>query len=186
MRNISAIVIVFLITFLTIEGAIAEDPQDREIILLETHDIHILTLSSEVFIIDCVEGEILSGEFTVTGDGDLYQGDQRKYDLWVGWGHGVDFFVFNYENYIAWEDGEEATPFYEQKDAISLSWSINIDSTGFWYVVYVNDSPNYVKKVEGSINHTSDVDDVTNFIVVSITGTLILVVLLLVWKSKMS
>ena len=157
LKKESVIAVVFLILFL-VQCASADVSQGNKIVHLETHDIHLQTLSSRVFTVDCIEGEILYGEFVVTSDGDLYQGDQRKYDLWVGWGQGVDFYIFNQENYESWIDGETAVSFFERNDVNELSWSIQVDQTGLWYLVYVNDSPSYMKTVEGSINHGNNTD----------------------------
>jgi hypothetical protein len=156
-RTISPIIITLLITIL-FQSIFTDGYQNGGITFLENHDINIQTLSSKVFTVDCIEDDILYGEFVVTSDGDLYPGDQRKYDLWVGWGNGVDFFIFNQANYDTWVLGEEAVSKFEKKDTISLTWSVTVDEAGIWYVVYVNDSPTYIKTVEGSIQHSSAID----------------------------
>jgi hypothetical protein len=181
LKSSSAIVSIIFTLFI-VQGAIADVSQGRKIAYLESHEIQLQSLSSKVFKMDCIGGDILYGEFVVTSDGDLYQGDQRKYDLWVGWGHGVDFYIFNQKNYEWWLEGESIIPYFERTDVNELSWSIGVNQSGLWYIVYVNDSPSYMKTVEGSIYHSSNVDYFLLGLFLGAVG--IMVIILIIWHLK--
>ncbi|MFX1260666.1 MAG: hypothetical protein ACFFAZ_01130 [Promethearchaeota archaeon] len=122
---------------------------------LAFHKFWLSPLTSEVYSFDCEAGDILEGSFTVTIDGDLFIYDQTKYDLWVGWGAGVDLYIFDEQSYQDWSEGLSAIPLFTEKDLTDFSWRIDIPETGRWYVVYDNDSSVYGKQVEGTISHTS-------------------------------
>jgi hypothetical protein len=106
-----------------------------------------------VYSFECEAGDILEGRFTVTIDGDHFIYDQKKYDLWVGWGDGVDLYIFDDQSYQDWSEGLSAVPLFAKTDLTEFSWRIDIPEAGQWYVVYDNDSSIYGKQVEGNINH---------------------------------
>jgi len=120
-----------------------------------TYNFWLSPLTSHVFSFDCLKGDMLAGSFTVTVDGDHFIGDQKKYDLWVGWGDGVDLYIFDNQSYDAWLEGLSPASLYSKKDLTELSWKISIPHDGDWYVVYDNDSSIYGKQIEGTINHIS-------------------------------
>ncbi|MHA1907455.1 MAG: hypothetical protein ACW98Y_09195 [Candidatus Thorarchaeota archaeon] len=136
-------------------------------------------LSSEAYVFLCLAGDKLEGEIVITLDGDYYSGDMQKYDLWVGWGAGVDFYILNHTSYTQWLEGKSVTPYYAKNDVTSASWSITIPSDGEWYVIYDNDSSVYGKQVEGSITHESQgtnlIIAIVLFSVVSIFGIIFIV-----------
>ena len=109
---------------------------------LTTHNFWLSPLTSEAYSFDCKAGDILEGSFIVT-----------KYDLWVGWGAGVDLYIFDEQNYQDWSEGLSAIPLFTKKDLTDFSWRIDIPEAGHWYVVYDNDSSIYGKQVEGTISH---------------------------------
>jgi hypothetical protein len=179
LKRTLALVSVLCICILTINAS-ASSPFSDRFSNLENHEIQIQTLSFKAYTIDCHEGDVLFGEFEVVSDGDLYPGDQRKYDIWLGWGNGVDFYIFDQNNYDSWILGEEAISKFEKTDATSLSWSINVDESGTWYVVYINDSPTYIKTVKGSIQHTNAIDNLLIFVGL-LGGIIVFILIILVW-----
>lgn len=97
----------------------------------------------------------MRGSFEITLDGGYYPGDQRKYDLWLGWGEGVDFYIFNNTDFDAWTNETSSTAFFSHTDVTELVWAVTLPSSGVWYVVYRNDSPVYGKEVKGAMAHES-------------------------------
>ncbi len=122
---------------------------------LATHSFWLSPLTSQVYSFECEKGDALEGSFTVTTDGDHFIGDQKKYDLWPGWGDGVDLYIFDEQNYESWSEGLNAISMLNKTDLTALSWNVGIPSSGSWYVVYDNDSSVYGKQVEGTISHSS-------------------------------
>ncbi|MHA2379466.1 MAG: hypothetical protein ACXADS_09310 [Candidatus Thorarchaeota archaeon] len=120
-----------------------------------THDFWLGPLSSQVYSFECLEGDSLDGSFTVTIDGDHFIGDQKKYDLWVGWGDGVDLYILDNQSHEYWLQGMDIIPLFSKNDVTDLSWSVHIPSSGSWFVLYDNDSPIYGKKLEGRITQMS-------------------------------
>ncbi|MHA2211351.1 MAG: hypothetical protein ACXABV_19520, partial [Candidatus Thorarchaeota archaeon] len=102
------------------------------------------------FPVYCKSGNTLYGEFVVKHDGELYPGDQTEYDLSLL--TGIDFLILDEENYDLWIQEESATPIFEMKTLVQLTWSVEIPHEGIWYIVYVNDTI-YMKRIEGSIIH---------------------------------
>ncbi|MHA2385685.1 MAG: hypothetical protein ACXAEE_05700 [Candidatus Thorarchaeota archaeon] len=120
-----------------------------------THSFWLRPLTSQVYSFECEKGDTLEGSFTVKTDGDHFIGDQKKYDLWPGWGDGVDLYIIDEQNYESWSQGLNAISILNKTDLTALSWSVGIPSSGSWYVVYDNDSSVYGKQVEGAIRHLS-------------------------------
>jgi hypothetical protein len=112
-------------------------------------------LSSETYVFQCLEGDCLRGDIVITLDGEYYEGDQQKYDLWVGWGLGIDLYIMNRSSYDYWTSDGEAISFYAKNDVTSLSLDVTIPNSGTWYVIIENDSSVYGKQIEGSIIHES-------------------------------
>jgi hypothetical protein len=122
---------------------------------LTTHNFWLSPLTAEVYSFECEAGDILEGSFAVTIDGDHFIGDQKKYDLWPGWGDGIDLYIFDEQNYESWSQGLNAISILSKTDLTALSWSVGIPSSGSWHVVYDNDSSVYGKQVKGTISHLS-------------------------------
>ncbi|MFX1416944.1 MAG: hypothetical protein ACFFC0_09025, partial [Promethearchaeota archaeon] len=49
--------------------------------------------------------------------------------------------------------GLSSVPQFNEMDITEFSWSIRIPYSGYWFVVYDNDSSVYGKQVEGTIAH---------------------------------
>ena len=138
-------------------------------------------LSTQAFHLQCDVGDILSGAFVVLMDGDLFPGDQTKYDYWLL--NGVDFLILDAENYAHWLNGDEVTILYGTEDVSELNWSIEIPSENTWYVVYSNDSI-YMKQVESSINHSGLDDFVFLLLIIGIICTVSVTSLAFIKKKK--
>lgn len=149
-----SLVLVLLIVFSTVPITAASIEDHNSIHApLTTHNFWLSPLTSEIYLFECERGDVLEGSFTVTIDGDHFIYDQKKYDLWVGWGDGVDLYIFDEQSYLDWSEGSSAIPLFTKKDLTDFSWRIDIPEAGNWYVIYDNDSSIYGKQVEGIINH---------------------------------
>ncbi len=112
-------------------------------------------LSYKTYRYHCEKGDILSGNIEVTLDGDYYIGDQQKYDLWVGWGDGIDFYIVNETSFDSTDVIAKSNPEYNRNDVTTLTWSLTIPSSGDWTIILDNDSSVYGKQIHGSITHQS-------------------------------
>lgn len=149
---------------------------------LGEYDFWLGPLSSKVYSFYCESNDTLAGEFVVTIDGDFFEGDQKKYDLWVGWGDGIDIYIFDDDNYESWIEGESRSSLYSEIDVTTLSWIVTIPSSGNWYVIIDNDSSVYGKRVEGSIIHQNQYSGITQVLV--LTLSVILITILALAASK--
>ena len=130
--------------------------------------------------VQCYAGDTLSGEFLITHNGELFPGDQTEYDNWLL--GGIDFFIFDEENYSSWVEGSSATPLLERPGLQELTWSIEIPYDGVWYVVYSNDTI-YIIEIEESIVRSGSYDQFV--LVIALVGVAaILTLTLLLWKKK--
>lgn len=117
-----------------------------------SHEIILDALSWKVFPLQCAAGDTLSGEFILTNNGDIFVGDQTKYDNWLL--TGIDFLILNASNYDFWINGLSTSPLFEMRAVYELAWSVETPSDGMWYVIYFNDSI-FIKQVDGIIYHTT-------------------------------
>jgi hypothetical protein len=131
------------------DGALLNQSQRFEFLI--TQEISLQAVSWKAFDFDCVVDDVLSGSFEITVDGDLFPGDQTKYDNWLL--GGITFLILDEENFDLWSQGNSVVAHYERENIIELSWSFNVPSNGKWYVVYINNSV-YIKRIELNINHT--------------------------------
>ena len=173
-------IIVFPLIIVTCVSAGETDPQDFLNPRI-THEINLDALSWKAFPIQCAAGDTLSGEFILTNNGDLFVGDQTKYDNWLL--GGIDFLIIDAANYELWKDDLSMTSLYERKGVVELSWSIEIRSEGVWYIVYYNDSI-FMIQVEGSIQHISQSGFTYTFGIVSLIGIAALLTLIFIFKKK--
>lgn len=147
---------------------------------LATHDIVINAHDWESIPIQCYAGDTLSGEFRITHNGELFPGDQTEYDNWLL--GGIDFFVFDEENYSSWVEGSQAAPLLERSGLEELTWSIEIPYNDVWYVVYSNDSI-FMIEIEESIVRTGLYDQFV--LVIALVGLAALLSLsLFMWRKK--
>jgi len=132
------------------------------------------------FAIICSDGDILSGEFKITHNGELFPGDQTEYDNWLL--EGIDFFVFDKGNYTSWVDGISATPLLKRQSTEELTWSVEIPYNDDWFVVYSNDSI-FMIEIDGTINYSGQHNQL--IILIALLGiAAILSIILIRWKKK--
>ena len=111
---------------------------DLGVLPFDSADFWMEPVSSRTCYAHCNAGDVLHGTFEVIQDGDLFPGDQTKYDIWLI--EGVDFFIFDESNYSLWLEGSDTTAVYANDRVSGLSWSIRVPESGRWYVVYSNGS----------------------------------------------
>ncbi len=155
MNNRYVLIIVVLLMFITPVTDAREHNQILKPQPLVTHDIIMDASSWTPFPVFCRSGDTLSGEFVVKKDGELYPGDQTEYDLSLL--TGIDFLILDEANYDRWIQDDTATPIFEMKTLVQLTWSIEVPHEGMWYILYVNDTI-YMKQIEGSIFHSGSSD----------------------------
>jgi hypothetical protein len=157
-----------------------EQPTNLKTSALAIHDIVIEAISWISFPIMCSAGDTLSGEFRLVSNGDLFPGDQTKYDNWLL--GGIDFIILDEENYDLWVDGSIATSIFEGLSLVELEWSIEIPRNGVWYVIYSNDSI-YMKQIEGRIIRSGPIDIL--ILLIGLVGAAsFLTLIVLFWKKK--
>ncbi|MGY5855171.1 MAG: hypothetical protein RTS72_01135 [Candidatus Thorarchaeota archaeon] len=174
-------VLIILITLMFITPVVTARNQTSNLNLSasSTHDIMIEALSSKSFPVTCTAGDTLSGEFRLVSSGDLFPGDQTKYDNWLL--DGIDFIVLDHENYGLWVVGSNSELILQRVSIIELKWSIEIPHNGVWYVVYSNDSL-FMHQIEGSIIHTGPND--TLILLVGLIGIAALLILTGIYRVK--
>lgn len=118
-------------------------------------NIQLDALSWKSFAVACERGDTLSGSFRLTRDGDLFIGDQTKYDNWLL--GGVNFRIFSEEDFQSWNQGLNVTADFERTNIERLDWSFKIPTTGIWYIVYSNDSI-FMKQIESNITHKGEIN----------------------------
>jgi len=148
---------------------------------LATHDFLLEAVSWESIPISCLAGDTLSGEFSLTNNGNLFIGDQTKYDNWLL--NGIDFLIIDAENYELWKDDISATSLFERNGVVELSWSIEIPDDGIWYIIYDNDSI-FMKQVEGDIQHISQRGFSFTIAIAALLSLAVLLALLFTIKKK--
>ena len=134
-----------------------------------SHEVILDPLTWKAYSIDCVEGIVLSGSFEVSCDGDLYPGDQQKYDDWAP--EYIQFYIFNETEYSKFVEKASFAPSFVREDESSLIWQFEVTTTGQWYIVYYNTAI-YMMTVSGTINQ-SGVFDTTILVLVILSSSII-------------
>ncbi len=147
---------------------------------IDATDFWMEPFSSRTSYADCSAGDVLHGTFEVIQDGDLFPGDQTKYDIWLI--EGVDFFIFDESNYSLWLEGSDATAAYANERESGLSWSIRIPDSGRWYIVYFNGS--VFRKHVAAIAARSGSAGMAVLVVPPVLGGCILLSLLLLTRAR--
>jgi hypothetical protein len=147
-----------------------------------THDIWLEAWSSCQYPVDCNAHDVLYGNVRVKQDGDLFPGDQTKYDIWLI--EGVSFFVCDQHNYDFWLDGKEITTVLHADHTSSLSWTLDVPETGRWYVVCYSDAI-FRKHLEVSINRVGVFTPAGLIVTVSAAAFLALAVTLAIRCSRL-
>lgn len=148
---------------------------------LATHNIVIDAHSWTSFSIVCAAGDILSGEFKLLNEGELFPGDQTEYDNWLL--GGIDFLVMDEANFSLWKDESTATPILVRHTLVELSWSIEIPYSGEWHIIYLNDSI-FMKELKGSINHISQSGSILVFGLIVLPSCVSLVSFAVIYQKK--
>jgi hypothetical protein len=175
------VIVCFIISILAVGVDASDYARSGMEHLLASQSILLDAVSWKEFPILCKTGDTLSGEFLLTRDGDLFIGDQTKYDNWLL--GGIDFLILDEENYNLWVGGNLTTPLFERETVAKLTWSVEIPKDGLWYVVYFNDSI-YMKQVEESIQHHTNSNPVILLSFLSIVDVATIFVLALIYKPK--
>jgi hypothetical protein len=110
------------------------------------------SLGWKAFCLECQAGDSLAGEFKLIQDGNLFIGDQTKYDNWLQ--SGIDFFICCESHYASWTEGEPMESITTKLNVNRLIWDVSIPTTGKWFIVYYNPSI-YMKQIEGSYYNAS-------------------------------
>ncbi|MGY5872204.1 MAG: hypothetical protein RTV72_08175 [Candidatus Thorarchaeota archaeon] len=150
------ILIILLLQVIFISGSSATDtnPQ-RSFTPNSSHEVIVGALSWKAYTIDCAEGIVLSGSFEVSCDGDLYLGDEQKYDDWAP--ESIQFYILNETEYSKFVDRASFTPSFVREDESHLTWQFEIPLTGLWYVVYHNTAI-YMMTVSGTIAQSGGIN----------------------------
>jgi len=166
-------IFVLAILILPLPTMAKQDVSALNPIALGSHELLMDPITWKAFSIQCDEGETLSGSFVVTQDGSLFIGDDTRYEFWLL--EGIDFFICNAVNYESWVDGDEADPLFMRESVSELNWSVNIPSTGEWYIVYWNDTI-FMKSLEGNFFRDSDISTpiIATIIVAGALGLILL------------
>ena len=175
------LIMVLLQGILVIGVSAANSNRQRVLTFNISHEFVIDALEWEATPISCLAGDNLSGELRLTNDGDLFIGDQTKYDNWLL--GGIDFLILDETNYELWLDDLPSSPLYERTSVIELTWSVEIPSGGIWYIVYFNDSI-FMKQVQGNIQHISQRGFTYTLVIASLVCTSALLILLYVVRKK--
>lgn len=117
-----------------------------------TRDFWLEAWSSQQYAFDCNAHDVFSGTLQVKQDGDLFPGDQTKYDLWLI--QGVSIMICDQKNYDLWMNGKQATTILTKDHVSSCSWRTEVPESGRWYVVYYSDSI-FRKHIEISIDQVA-------------------------------
>ncbi|MHA2301895.1 MAG: hypothetical protein ACXACD_13200 [Candidatus Thorarchaeota archaeon] len=154
MKSYRIFILVLALLMLPVPSLAKQDDSAVNLSILGSHELLLDPVSWESFSLQCDEGETLSGSFVVTQDGSLYIGDDTRYEYWLL--EGIDFLIFDAASYELWAAGGKADPLFVRKNVSELNWSINIPSTGEWYIVYLNDTI-FMKSLEGNFFRASDI-----------------------------
>ena len=177
----SLVLVCFVISILAVGVDASDYGKSGSEYPLTSQSILLDAVSWKEFPILCKTGDILSGEFLLTRDGDLFIGDQTKYDNWLL--GGIDFLILDEENYNLWVDRNSTTPLFERETVVKLTWSVEIPKDGLWYVVYINHSI-YMKQVEVSIQHHTNSNPIILLFFLSLLGVATIFILALIYKQK--
>ena len=113
--------LIFLLSTNFAAGYNLETSSEQPLVI---HKFLLESVSWKSIPISCLAGDSLSGEFVLTSNGDLFIGDQTKYDNWLL--DGIDFLIIDSANYELWINELSTTLLYERKGVFELSWSIEI------------------------------------------------------------
>ena len=162
-------------------GSSETDSYSQHLITLSgAHEITLDAFTWQAYSVDCDEGSILSGSFEVFCDGDLYPGDQQKYDDWVS--ESIQFYILNETEYFKFEEKLYFKPSFARHDVAELSWIFETPTTGTWYIVYYNTAI-YLMTIRGSVTH-SDETESTLLVTILLSTSCITIGIFYYWKKR--
>jgi LPXTG-motif cell wall-anchored protein len=174
-RNAFILLILFQVGF--VPSTLVSDISSRlNLHSLTSHEAVLESFTSEVINLDCVTGQMLSGQFEIFCDGRLYPGDDQRYDDWML--ESIQFYIFNQTEYNNYANGLNFTPNF-QRNAQKLSWQFEVVLTGKWYVVFYNPSI-YLITVQWHIEE----GDSDNFVIVLMGLTISLLAISTIFYIK--
>ncbi len=134
----NALILLILVQVSFIPRTLASDMNSElQLHLLTSHEVVLESFTSEVIELECISGQLLSGQFEIFCDGRLYPGDDQRYDDWML--ESIQFYILNETEYYNYVNDLNFTPNFE-RDAQKLSWQFEVVETGKWYVVFYNPS----------------------------------------------
>ena len=163
--------IAFLILLFCTSTAVASEP----------HAFILDAISWREFSFDCLEGDLLSGEFQATSDGSQYPGDEQKYDDWVPL--EIDFFVLNESAFRQFAEGNSQQAHLKREGVSESTWQFRVPSDGTWYAVYDNDSI-YLITIEDTIYHSGQSDLGITLAIIFLTGLVVFLSFLFYLKIR--
>ena len=146
-----------------------------------TYDFWVDPLSYYEIAIDCPIDSSLSGNFRILVDGDQYEGDQQKYDLWPAV-QKISLMIFQDMEYYQWISELNSTPIYSKNDYSQLSWNIAIREPGRYHIVFVNDAITR-KRIQCQIFISNDALTVLQYLLI-LGSILVAFILLIVYYRK--
>ena len=127
-----------------------------------THDFWLEQFSFKSFSMGCQAGDYLQGSFLILVDGDQFENDQQKYDIWPAV-QGLTLIVFQASEYLNWLNETDASSVFMRKGYSELSWNLKILESDIYYIVYKNDAITR-KRIQGSIAIGSGVSQSVDYI----------------------
>ena len=131
-----------------------------------THDFWLEQFSFKSFSMVCQTGDSLRGSFLILVDGDQYQGDQQKYDIWPAV-QGLTLMVFQNSEYLKWLNETNASSILMKKGYSELSWNVKIPESDIYYVVYKNDAITR-KRIQGNIVIGNEVSQFVDYLLLPV------------------
>ena len=151
-----SILVIILFQGIFLVGSSAADTNHQRIFTPNTsYEVILDALTWKAYSETYQEGIVLSGSFEVSCDGNLYPGDEQKYDDWAP--ESIHFYILNETEYSKFADRESFAPSFIREDESHLNWHFEVPVTGQWYIVYHNTAI-YMMTVSGTITQSGEID----------------------------
>ncbi len=153
-----------------------------------SYDFWLNPLSFKSFPLSCAKGTIVSGDYVILIDGDYYEGDQQKYDLWPAV-QGIILMIFQDAEYQKWIHGDNFTTVLTKSGYPQLSWSATVFEDGQYQIVYSNDAITR-KRIQGQITISNDLSQAFDYLFIPssviIVISIFLIIIVFLRKRKVS
>jgi hypothetical protein len=150
------------------------------------HDFWLEQFSFKSFSMVCQEGATLQGHFLILVDGDQFENDQQKYDIWPAV-QGLTLMVFKSSEYLMWLNETDASSVFIRKGYSELTWNLKILESDIYYIVYKNDAITR-KRIQGSIAIGNDVSQSIDYLLLPLSlivfGVVCISLFLWNWKYR--